>query len=335
MSQHTLAHLRANDRASLYELKPEPSSSLRAFVVSTPESRLICNDPFITGLRYTELLRTAVREALILLHETKAFDAVESDTVVLHILRGGLNFGIREALGEAFGWNDHSSAFISAQRARVSRGSDDWIITENAYRKLSLNRHTSIVFGDVVATGTSLKYGLHEVVEAAHEQHKDIRDLTFFTIGGTRSHELVRELEDGALKESKNYTHSTVVYFEGVFEVAGSDSPLTLRIPGTDLLRSKATLAPEFIESQYEQPSYPLERCTIYDAGSRAFQAPEYRKDVQDYWTRMLELARRGRDFASLLSERFPELDPSRFGEVSLEQICQQQLEKFLPKRKG
>ena len=68
-------------------------------------------------------------------------------------------------------------------------------------------------------------------------------------------------------------------------------------------------MAPEFIESQYEDPSYPLERCTIYDAGSRAFWVREYANDVLNYWKQVLDLAASGISFLEYLEQRFPELD--------------------------
>ena len=93
-------------------------------------------------------------------------------------------------------------------------------------------------------------------------------------------------------------------------------------------MRCKSLLAPEFIESNFEAPSYPLERCTIYDAGSRAFQVEEYLEDVIEYWTKVLTLAKRV-TFEEMMAERFPEIDIRRFGSVSLEQIARDQLQKL------
>jgi hypothetical protein len=120
-----------------------------------------------------------------------------------------------------------------------------------------------------------------------------------------------------------------VVFFEGRFTVPDINTRLSIRLTGTDLLRYKALMAPEFVESQYEQPSYPLERCIIYDAGSRAFWIPEYVDDVMDYWRQTLELAHAGTTFEQLLKERFPEMDARRFPEVDLEQLCIAQIEKM------
>lgn len=88
-------------------------------------------------------------------------------------------------------------------------------------------------------------------------------------------------------------------------------------------------MAPDYIESLYLQPSYALERCVIYDAGSRAFWLPDYLGDVIEYWEQVHTLARRGRSFEELLEEHAPMLDVNRFGNIKLEKIAQEQLKKL------
>lgn len=90
------------------------------------ESRAICNDPRVVGLQYTANLRRACAGALQALPKDLPYSMSENSTTVFHILRGGLNFGLREALGDAYGWNKHPSAFISAQRARQTANPEEW-----------------------------------------------------------------------------------------------------------------------------------------------------------------------------------------------------------------
>jgi hypothetical protein len=71
-------------------------------------------------------------------------------------------------------------------------------------------------------------------------------------------------------------------------------------------LRYPALLAPEFELEQFSDLFYPLERCVIYDAGSRAFQPSEFLEDVISYWSELLRLARKGLTLAEALSERWP-----------------------------
>ncbi len=315
MEDVSLACVSASPALALYRIQPSP---IEAFIASTPETRSICNDPTVAGVRYTDLLRKACTEVLRALPN----DLREAETVVVNILRGGLNFGLRDALAAAYNWNAHTTSFISAQRARDERDTDAWHITENAYRKVYLPPRASFVIGDVVATGTSLRYGLQELVLAAREQKIDVRSILFFTYGGPQSENILSEIDARCRELFPGYEKTTLIYLEGRFAVAASDTPLHVRLTGTDLLRLGSLMAPEFIESQYENPAYPLERCIIYDAGSRAFWLYEYVEDVIGYWKQNLQFAEQGMTFTELLRERFPQIDPARFGDVNLKQLC-------------
>jgi hypothetical protein len=110
--------------------------------------------------------------------------------------------------------------------------------------------------------------------------------------------------------------------------MATHHTPMRIKIDGTDLLRANGLLAPEFILSNYESPAFPIERCTIYDAGSRAFDVVEYLADVTEYWEKCAELATSGVTFQELLKERFPELESSRFDGVTLSEVVAEQLRK-------
>lgn len=323
----TLNALAKEHPCSLYELSRDAGAS-RVFISSTPETRAICNDPFITGTQYTRSLTAACTKTLLALKKAKVLDLTEADTTVLHILRGGLNFGLREALSDAFRWNDHASAFVSAQRARSSANPTDWIITETAYHKLHLRKIDNIIFGDVVATGTSLRYALQQLGHTAKAAGSELRSLTFFAIGSPRSHAILDEIDREYRMHFPDYRGSNVIYIEGIFQAATPETAMKIKIDGTDLLRTDSILAPEFIESQYEYPSFPLERCTIYDAGSRAFDIDEYLQDVKEYWHQTMLLAEGGMSFKELLKERFPELDAQRFEETNLESLARAQLSK-------
>lgn len=318
----------STERCRIYRLAPNSNGAGRIarIIATTPESRAIMNDPFLTGVRYTEALESAVAEILSTARNELCEGFSERSTCVLHILRGGLNFGLRTALYRSFSWSDHASAFISSQRARTEANPEEWHITESSYKNIALPKNAAIVFGDVVATGTSLKHGLEQLILAADHQNSDISTLLFFTIGSEQSERILEEADRLCRERFPAFRGSTVVYLEGRFDVPGPDSKLSIRLTGTDLVRSNSVLAPEFIESQYECPSYPLERCTIYDAGSRAFWLHEYIEDLLDYWQQTAKLAERGVTFQDLLKERFPELDPGRFGRIDLAELCRGQV---------
>lgn len=305
----------------------------KRLLASTWQTRAIANDPLVLGIRYTDYLEQACTVILKVLHDLAmngdGLVLQEKTAVVFNILRGGLNFGLRKALGTSLGFETHSSAFISAQRARSSDNPDEWYITENEYQKVFLPDCADIVFGDVVATGTSLKFALKNLVKQARQQHRQIRSLVFFTIGGEASELILQEVGQLCQELFPGFAGSTVIYLEGRFKIADADTNVSIKIPGTDLLRGTSLLAPEFIGSNYDNPTYPLERCAIYDAGSRAFHIAEYLQDVFGYWQQTLKLAKSGMSFDELLKERFGELNLNSFQNIDLADVAQARTNKL------
>ena len=323
-----LKEINREESSVVYRIEDGRKTKVHRYILSTPETRAICNDPLVMGYEYTEKLEKACADFLQLSQNTASLGLQENRAVVFNILRGGLNFGLRGALAKAFGWNKHSSSFVTAQRARETENPEQWHITEDEYKKISFPENAQIILGDVVATGTSLKHGLDIMVQEAVKQGTELSSILFFTIGGQISEKRLIEADMACRKHFPHYEGTHVCYIEGRFFVPTLESQVSIKITGTDLMRCHSLLAPEFVESNYQAPSYPLERCTIYDAGSRAFQIEEYRGDVLQYWKKVLELAKT-MSFTDMLAERFPELDGQRFGDISLEQVARQQLEKL------
>jgi hypothetical protein len=325
--------------SSLYQLTP--FEAVDRYIITTPESRAISNDPLVFGVEYTKKLEASVTSAFQLLKEASVSVGDETHALILHILRGGINFGIRDALHNAYGWSGTSSAFISSQRFFSDAGG--WQISEDSYRKMPEAHSADLIFGDVVATGVSLRHALNKLIEQAHELGQSYRSITFFTIGGDEAEKIVSDAAKRCKQFFPDFQGARVLYIEGIFGVPEKDSPLSIAIPGTDLLRNPAILAPEFIDSQKASLSYALERCTIYDAGSRAFEPKEYLKDVIEYWEKVLALAENGMNLATYLLERFPadvrNSDPDfvreQSTEDSLKNLADTQLQKLHAKLHG
>ncbi|QSH40530.1 hypothetical protein P0136_12795 [Lentisphaerota bacterium ZTH] len=312
----------------IYRIETDAECTSEEYIATTPGTRAICNDSALAGVDYTLALKNSCSDILKGLKTSGVLNMDEKDTIVFNVLRGGLNFGLREALASAYDWNRHGSAFISAQRVRKSRNSEEWHITESHYKKVYVPDNAWVVIGDVVATGTSLEYAMQELSRAVEQSGSQLKGILFFTYGGRRSGEIISRTDKICRDRFPAYEKSVLVYLEGCFEVPGSATPLSIKITGTDLIRYQSLLAPEFIDSQYEDPAYPLERCAIYDAGSRAFWLPEYLADVHSYWTQTKNLAEK-MSFCDLLKERMPRLDCERFGKVDLRELCDRQISKI------
>ena len=300
-----LRRLSATPDAAYYEIEGEHQGEVERYVVSTPQSRDICNRPELLGLDFNLRMRDAMTAALAAApFRDLIADHPEEQVCVVNFLRGGLNFELRRALGVAYGLNRHSSAFMSSQRAKVD---GRWMVREDMYRKLRIPDEAVLVIGDVVATGVTLANGFDVIADHVAAIGSSLRGLVLFTIGCHKAEKVLEPLHAKLRERFPGYERTVLVYLEAKFRLVDSRTRLRIGIPGTDLVRhGTAVLTPEFERSQYDALSYPLERCGIYDAGSRAFDIAGYVKDVVEYWAEVRRMAVGGWTLAEALAERWP-----------------------------
>ncbi len=287
---------------SLYKIGPD-GKGVKRYIISTPQTRRICNVPEIMGYKYISTLQEGMQKILENL-PFKRFD--DKSVCILHFLRGGLNFGLSFLLNQVYGFNRHFSSFITSQRYRKK---GKWSIKLDQYRKFSLPPNAHIFLGDVIATGTTLENGLGILYRRCWEEKKNIKNFIVFTIGCHRA-ERILERFDRLFKKSFDYGNTYLYYLEGRFGLPEKKEDFRICLPGTDLIRYPALLSPEFELSQYEKLSYPLERCTIYDVGSRSFECLTHLEDVMDYWEK---LSLTGMTLYEAYKERWPEREYSSF----------------------
>ncbi len=288
-----------------YELKDDSQDPIEKYVFSTPQTRKVCNVPEVVGVEYTTLMEQAMVSALKHLPGKDVFLKVPQEQFcVFTFLRGGLNFSLREAIYQAYGFNRHGSSFMTSQRYMVD---GTWYIKENQYRKFEVPDNATMLIGDVVATGTTIEEGFNVFLDYLRAKRNRLENLIFFTIGCHHAERVFGEVDRRLRQMNPSYGRTIIVYLEGKFGVAEDNTDLKIKIPGTDLIRINGLITPEFTLSQYEDEAYPIERCTIYDAGSRSFDIPEYMDDVIDYWDQTKRLAERGFTLYEALKERWPE----------------------------
>ena len=291
----------------LYKLTGN-GSKLTRYIATTPETRAITNQPEIFGMAYTRALTYAVQKTLEALPEAEQFKVwpdYEANAIVL--LRGGLNYGIRNALRKAYGYNKHSTTFIISQRSKNPE-TNEWGAEVQTYKQITIPKVVSFFLGDVIGTGTSIKKSLTALTKLMEEVNvRTVRKFVVLTLGCSVGEHVLDEYDAYLRKTYPNYEGMVIVYFEGRFTLATADMKIRLIEPGTDFLRVDALLAPEFLLMQYDQIYYPLEKCTNYDAGNRAFDILLYKREVQEYWAKMLQEANNGFTLYDALMERFPE----------------------------
>ncbi len=80
----------------------------------------------------------------------------------------------------------------------------------------------------------------------------------------------------------------TIVFLGQVFSLYEGSSLLAFNhLPHTDFFRRDSPSAPEFESKGLVNPVCHLERCAIYDGGSRAFEPHTYLNNVRKYWLAM------------------------------------------------
>ena len=303
--------------ASWYRLCGDHQGEVRRWVVSTPQTVDICNRPELCGVEFSTALSRGMTAALAAAPFADFLRSRPSNQLcIMNFLRGSLNFDLRNAVASALGSGYHATCFMSSQRFRKE---GRWYVKEDMYRKLKIPDGAVILVGDVVATGVTVDNGLDVIKETLAEHKTSIKALVFFTIGCHKLEKILEKHHRQFLELFPDYEQTHVVYMEGKFRLVTPETRVVIGIPGTDLIRVDSLLAPEFECSQFDSVSAPLERCTIYDAGSRAFDVGEYLDDVTRYWEQVQRLARRGYTLIEALKERWPEREYTsrkRFNEV-------------------
>lgn len=287
-----------------YRLGPTPQDDFHRWVASTPQNRSICNDPAVCGRGFVRGLSESISASLSSAPFLPWLSSFPSSRLcIMNFLRGGLNFDLTRALEEAVGSRHHVTCFMSSQRTRED---GRWSVKEDMYRKIRIPDGAVLLVGDVVATGVTLENGLEVLLDSFGSRTNPLSGLVFFTIGGPRLETILHSFHQRAKERFEHYGQTHVVYLEGRMTLADAQCPLSFAIPGTDLIKVDALLAPEFEDSQADSRTAALERCVIYDAGSRAFDVLEYLEDVQGFWKQLLSLSQRGRTYLEVLLERFP-----------------------------
>ncbi len=298
-----------DETAAIYTIERESdASSLHRYIVSTRDTRNMMNFPEIINCDFTELMRNGITNALKSLNHLEKLSMINSRNVnVYHILRGGLNFQIRDVLRKAFGYKWHSSSYISSQRVKEGV---QFVISEDAYRKFEVPNNATVYSADIVASGASLDNSLVYLEKYLEQKQLELKNFIFITIGGVRAEEVLEKWDKRFKQTHPHYERTVLIYLEGRFALGSTATPLANVLPDTDLLRNYklgALLSPEFEHSQFEKIIIALEGCAIYDGGKKAFEPVNHIIDVLEFWEKQRDFAKK--ETVSLWQEynaRFP-----------------------------
>ena len=260
---------------SIYKLGAQELNN-RYFVISAPGTRRLMASPEVVGYdSYLSMLPPTVA-ALRYLYPQGTNDFID----ILTILRGGLNYPVEEACYQC-GLRVQDIHFVSCERII-----EDHIITglEIKYEKLRVKKDCTLVIGDIIATGDTLKLCLDQVIDRFRRRGGSIRKIIFFTIGGTRAIDLMEKKTRQIRKLFPDFEGFECFFYEGIFTVYESAGVSGINIPDIDFGWKGGAVAPEFRRYVLEHPYSILEKCIIYDGGARRYEIPIHFREALEYW---------------------------------------------------
>ncbi len=293
MTRERLVRRFRDEAVAVYSIEGSPpASDFKRYVVSTRDSRDLMNYPEIINCDFTNLLKNGVVNALKGVNILERISEIKSRGVnVYHILRGGLNFKVTDALKKAFGYKWHTSSYLSSQR--ILKG-DRYEISEDYYRKFLVPDNATVYTADIVASGVSIDNGLDYIFKYMQTTGHRMRNFIFITIGCVEAENVLAKWHEVFKKTFTEYDHTYVIYLEGRFGLATGDTPFRNKIPYTDLIKSykeDALLSPEYEHSQFDRVITALEACAIYDGGKKSFEPANHIRDVLEFWEKQLDYA--------------------------------------------
>ena len=270
------------------------------FIISGAGTRELMASPLVVGFdSYKAMLGSTVAalEQLKLLGPGIFSGGVN----ILTILRGGLNYPIEEACSRC-GVKVTDMSFISCERI-ISDG----VITglDVRYEKLHTEPDCTLVIGDIIASGQTLKLCLKHVVDRFRQKGHNIRKIVFFTVGGTRAVSLMEEATREIRGFWPGFEGFDCVFYEGMFTVYEDHGVTGVNTPDIDFGWKGGTIAPEFRKYILDYTYAPalLEKCIIYDGGARRYEIDQHYQEVMEYWTSLRDAAPRSCT-ASLVAEK-------------------------------
>jgi hypothetical protein len=282
-----------DEAVSLYSIENDTDSSiLHRYVVSTSDTRNMLNFPEIVNSDFTNLMKNGIANTLKGINNIEHLSKISSKRVnVYHILRGGLNFEVRNALHKAFGYKWHSSSYITSQRHEKD---GEFAIADDSYRKFQIPDNATVYSADIVASGASLDNSLHFLDNYMSTEKIGIKNFVFLTIGCSKAEEVLEKWDMKFRKNHPEYEKTVLIYIEGRFVLGNKNLPLYNVLPNTDLLKNYkfgALLSPEYEFSQFEKMIIPLEACAIYDGGKKSFEPVQHIIDILEFWEKQEKAA--------------------------------------------
>ena len=300
--------LERQNSTTLYQLQSDGLSN-QYFVVSGEGTRHLMASPEVVGYESYLAMKPSTTAVLGYFLRQGMLDEVD----ILTILRGGLNYPLEECCYKA-GVRVPNMNFISCER-KIEAG----VITglDIKYEKLHIAKDITLMIGDIIASGDTLRLCLSQVVDRFRRRGGSLRRIVFFTVGGTKAIPLMERFTQEIRQYFPAFEGFCCVFYEGIFTVYEDKGVTGINIPDIDFGWRGGVVAPEFrhyVLSFLEDALF--EKCIIYDGGARRYEIPAHYEEVMEYWEALLARAPEV-DFPAFIAEKIGYSRP-----VSYEQWC-------------
>ena len=191
------------------------------YIISEAETRKLLNTPEIVGYEVYNCLISSTSQMLYYLKEQKKVTTAN----ILSILRGALNYPLEESCYREH-IRVHDISFLSSERVFEN---EEIAGLEIKYSKLTMVPDSTLMIGDIIASGETLVQCLRYVTDYYRKQGTKLRNIVLFTIGGTQGVEILEKLTQDAFLEDLD--KDVVDFIPNFDETEKEPSVLPCRIP--------------------------------------------------------------------------------------------------------
>ena len=250
-------------------------------IITNPETRYLFCQPQLIGYTINQKLLGATKDFVQYITKTRNAEKIN----IVNILRGGLNFPIEEACtGKHIDLQGIS--FVSSERVflddRVSR-------IESNYRKITVVPDATVIIGDIIASGETIKNVINLIVETYIKHNSEINRLFILTIGTDNALEAISEIEEKLKRRWPSFEGICVFFIEGVFLTYKDRGILGVNLPFVDF-RPCGMLSVQYREALISNCHAIFEKCVIYDGGARRFEPEIHVSSHLSYWKSLMRL---------------------------------------------
>ena len=254
------------------------------YIISNEGTRHLLASPEVIGYDSYLAMTGATGDMLGWLKEN---GTVGTNADIMTILRGGLNYPLEECCYRN-GIHVDNMDFISCER--VIRNNQ---ITglDIRYTKLTAPQQITLMIGDIIASGETLARCIRYIIAEFKRLGGSIKNMVFFTIGGTRAIELFEELTPEFRFHWPEFEGITCIFYEGIFSAYKDKGVTGISWPQIDFFWKGGVISPEFRQYVLSDDDALFEKCIIYDGGARRYEIPDHYHEVTEYWTKIREVA--------------------------------------------